>query len=129
MGRKIGPAAVLASAPLGAEAGPILAPSRPENATRRVMSDTDTLTTRSLQSADLSAEERRSLTHGDFWIEDEEREKYKKALSALNRGGVPYVVTGAYAIYEYTGIYRETKDLDLFVEPEHLVSAMRALKE
>jgi hypothetical protein len=93
------------------------------------MAETDILTTRSLQSADLTREERRSLTHGDFWIEEEEREKYKRALAALNAGGIPYVVTGAYAIYEYTGIYRETKDLDLFVEPSYLVPAMRVLKE
>lgn len=93
------------------------------------MADIDTVTTRSLESADLSAEERRSLTHGDFWIPETEREKYKRALAALNEGGVPYVVTGAYAIYEYTGIYRETKDLDLFVEPRFLIPAMRALKE
>ena len=57
------------------------------------------------------------------------RDRYKRALAALNQGGIPYVVTGAYAIYEYTGIYRETKDLDLFVEPEHLVEAMRVLRE
>lgn len=78
--------------------------------------------------AALTREERKSLTHSDFWIPEEEREKYKRALQALNTAGVPYVVTGAYAIYEYTGIYRETKDLDLFVEPVHVVSAMRALR-
>ncbi len=79
--------------------------------------------------ARLTREERKSLTHGDFWIPEEEREKYKRALSALNRAGVPFVVTGAYAIYEYTGIYRETKDLDLFVQPHQLVEAMAALRE
>ena len=77
----------------------------------------------------LTREERKSVTHGDFWIPEEEREKYKRAVGALNRGGVPFVVTGADAIYEYTGIYRETKDLDLFVEPENLVPAMRLLRE
>jgi hypothetical protein len=76
----------------------------------------------------LSKEERKSFTHGDFWIPEEEREKYKRAISALNEGGIPFIVTGAYAIYEYTGIYRETKDLDLFVEPEQLIGAMRALR-
>ena len=92
------------------------------------MTETDTLATRSLQGADISSEERRSLTHGDFWIEEVEREKYKVALAALNEGGIPYVVTGAYAIYEYTGIYRETKELDLFVEPAHVVPAMKVLQ-
>lgn len=40
---------------------------------------------------------------------------------------MPYVVAGAYAIYEHTGIYRQTKDLDLFVEPSAVVPAARAL--
>ena len=55
--------------------------------------------------ARLTPEERKSLTHGDFWIPDEEREIYKRALEALNAAGLPYVVAGAYAIYEHTGIY------------------------
>jgi len=76
----------------------------------------------------LSPEERKSLTHGDFWIPEEEREVYRRALQALNERGVPYVVAGAYAIYEHTGIYRQTKDLDLFVEPSAVVPAARALK-
>jgi hypothetical protein len=76
----------------------------------------------------LSREEERSVTHGDFWVPEAERELYKIGLGALNAAGIPYVVAGAYAIYEHTGIYRETKDLDIFVEPSHLVSSMRALK-
>ncbi len=77
----------------------------------------------------LSREEERSVTHGDFWVPEAERELYKVALSALNAAGIGYVVAGAYAIYEHTGIYRETKDLDIFVDPTNLVSAMRALKD
>lgn len=77
----------------------------------------------------LTPEERKSLTHGDFWIPDEERAIYKRALEALNAAGVPYVVAGAYAIYEHTGIYRKTKDLDLFFQPESVVDAARALRD
>lgn len=80
-------------------------------------------------SRPLTGQERKSLTHGDFWIPEEEREKYKRAIGALNRGAIPFVVSGAYAIHEHTGIYRETKDLDLFVEPRWLLPAMRALRE
>jgi hypothetical protein len=76
----------------------------------------------------LTPQERRSLTHGDFWIPEEERELYKVALGTLNAAGVPYVVAGAYAIYEHTGIHRDTKDLDLFLEPAAIPDAMRALK-
>jgi hypothetical protein len=77
---------------------------------------------------DISRQEKKSVTHGEFWIPEAERALYRDALRALNAAGVPYVVAGAYAIYEHTGIYRETKDLDLFVEPEHVIAAARALR-
>ena len=77
----------------------------------------------------LTPEERKSLTHGDFWIPDAERAVYRRALEALNAADVKYVVAGAYAIYEHTGIYRKTKDLDLFFEPASVVPAARALRE
>ena len=76
----------------------------------------------------LTPEERKSLTHGDFWIPEGEREVYRRALEAIGAAGVPYVVAGAYAIYEHTGIYRKTKDLDLFFEPTSVVAAARALR-
>jgi hypothetical protein len=78
---------------------------------------------------DLTREERKSLTHGEFWIPEEEREIYQRALRALNEAGIPYVITGTYAIYEYTGIYRETKDLDVFVEPQQLEATFQVLKQ
>ena len=77
----------------------------------------------------LTPEERKSLTHGDFWIPEEERDIYRRALEALNTAGVPYVVAGAYAIYEHTGIYRKTQDLELFFEPSAVVPAARALRD
>jgi hypothetical protein len=77
----------------------------------------------------LSPEERKSLTHGDFWIPDEERDVYRRALQALNGASISFVVAGAYAIYEHTGIYRQTKDLDLFVEPSVVIPAARALHD
>ena len=81
------------------------------------------------ETASLTKEERKSLTHGEFWIPEHERIVYQKALRTLNRAGVPYVVSGLYAIYEYTGIYRQTKDLDLFFVPGDVVPAARALKQ
>ena len=75
----------------------------------------------------LTTEERKSLTHGDFWIPNDERGVYKRALEALTKADVPFVVAGAYAIYEHTGIYRKTKDLDLFFEPTAVIEAARAL--
>jgi hypothetical protein len=77
----------------------------------------------------LTPEERKSLTHGDFWIPDDERHVYRRALEALNAESIPYVVAGAYAIYEHTGIYRKTKDLDLFFEPESVPAAAKTLRQ
>jgi hypothetical protein len=76
----------------------------------------------------LTPEERKSVTHGDFWIPEQERVIYRRALEALNTAGLPYIVAGAYAIYEHTGIYRKTKDLDLFFEPKTVVEAAAVLR-
>ncbi len=81
------------------------------------------------EAASLTREERRSLTHGEFWIPERERSVYRSALRTLNAAGVRCVVSGLYAIYEYTGIYRQTKDLDLFFVPDDVVPAARALKQ
>jgi hypothetical protein len=42
---------------------------------------------------------------------------YVDAMRALDRAGVPYLVGGGYAMAYYTGIARNTKDLDLFLRP------------
>jgi hypothetical protein len=76
----------------------------------------------------LTAEEERSVTHGDFWIEPRERAVFARALRALNAAGVPYVVSGLYALHHYTGIYRKTKDLDLLFSPNAVLDAARVLR-
>jgi hypothetical protein len=38
-------------------------------------------------------------------------------LDALRDVGAPFLVGGAYALAQYTGVVRHTKDLDLFVRP------------
>jgi hypothetical protein len=77
----------------------------------------------------LTPEEQKSVTHGEFWIPEDERQVYQRALRAMNAAGIRYVISGLYALYEYTGIYRKTKDLDVFVEPSVVVSAARVLKD
>ena len=47
-----------------------------------------------------------------------QRAARRAALEALNADGIPYVIAGAYAMREYTGIYRDTKDLDVFSKRE-----------
>jgi hypothetical protein len=46
---------------------------------------------------------------------------------ALNCCRVPYVVSGAFALQVHTGIWRPTKDLDLFLIPEDVPAAFRCL--
>jgi hypothetical protein len=48
-------------------------------------------------------------------------------LNALNGAGVPYMVGGAFAKHAYTGIWRDTKDLDLFLKPDDLKRALDVL--
>lgn len=51
------------------------------------------------------------------------------ALRALTAAHVPFVVAGAYAFFEYTGIFRDTKDLDVFLRRRDLEPALDALEE
>jgi hypothetical protein len=50
------------------------------------------------------------------------------ALRALAEDGVPFLVAGAYAFFEYTGIFRDTKDLDVFLRRADLERAFAALE-
>ena len=49
---------------------------------------------------------------------------YRQILEILNREQVPYAVSGGYALRFHTGIWRSTKDLDIFLTPQ---MASRAL--
>lgn len=39
---------------------------------------------------------------------------YKEALTLLNESGAQYMLGGGFAMAHYTGIFRDTKDLDIF---------------
>ena len=52
---------------------------------------------------------------------------YVDAMRALDRAGMPYAVGGGYAMAYYTGIRRNTKDLDLFVTPADRDRALSTL--
>ncbi len=45
----------------------------------------------------------------------EQRQLFQRVLDALQGGGVSFAVAGAFAFQHYTGIWRFTKDLDLFL--------------
>lgn len=53
---------------------------------------------------------------------------YVEALDGMSRAGVPYALGGALALHAHTGIWRDTKDLDLFLRPEDATRALDALR-
>ncbi|QRO02581.1 nucleotidyltransferase [Archangium violaceum] len=52
-----------------------------------------------------------------------------RAIEVLLDAGVPFLVGGAYAYATYTGIYRDTKDLDLFPRKRDAERALVALEK
>ena len=59
----------------------------------------------------------------------EQRALFCEVLEHLNQTGLPYVVSGAFALQKHTGIWRDTKDLDLFLPAEAVQEALRHLQE
>ncbi len=53
---------------------------------------------------------------------------YRSAIDVLDAAGVPFLVGGAYAFAQYTGIERHTKDFDLFLKRDDLERAMAAFR-
>lgn len=49
---------------------------------------------------------------------------YRDVLRAMNENAIPYAVAGAFALQKYTGIWRITKDLDLFVKAADVPAAL-----
>ncbi len=53
---------------------------------------------------------------------------YRRVMSRLEEAGVPFLVGGAYALFHFTSIERNTKDFDVFVRREDLERAMATLE-
>jgi len=54
---------------------------------------------------------------------------YKEALELLHESGAPFMLGGAFAMFSYTGIYRDTKDLDVFCKPSDYPKIMKFFAE
>lgn len=52
---------------------------------------------------------------------------YIEALNQLRESGIPFLLGGAFALRNYTGIYRDTKDLDIFCKPGDYTRLLKAL--
>ncbi|HXK58672.1 MAG TPA: nucleotidyltransferase [Acidobacteriota bacterium] len=59
-------------------------------------------------------------------LEPDQAAVYSEAVRILNGSGVPYVLTGAFALHAYTGLWRNTKDLDVFIRPQDVERTLKA---
>ncbi|MBV8206366.1 MAG: nucleotidyltransferase [Acidobacteria bacterium] len=59
----------------------------------------------------------------------EQKLLYRNVLELMNQRRVPCAVSGAFALHAHTGIWRDTKDLDLFLTTENANRALQILKE
>ncbi len=50
-----------------------------------------------------------------------------KSVTALQDANVPFLIGGAYVVEVYAGVSRRTKDFDLYVRPNHVEAALKAL--
>jgi len=68
-----------------------------------------------------------SSTPPDF--SPEQRQLFCLVLELLKSRNVPFAVSGAFALHQHTGIWRDTKDLDLFMCAEDASAALRYLQD
>ena len=59
--------------------------------------------------------------------EQDERRVHREGLRTLQEQGLEPMVGGAYALKAHTGIWRDTKDLDLFLRKDRVEEALEAL--
>ena len=59
----------------------------------------------------------------------EQEHLFREVLNILNEHGIPYAVSGAFALHEHTGIWRDTKDLDIFLPADQVSRTMQALNQ
>jgi len=63
-------------------------------------------------------------------VEDpEEKRAHGRALELLQESGLEPMVGGAYALRTHTGLWRDTKDLDLFLRKDRIHRALEVLSQ
>lgn len=62
------------------------------------------------------------------WPKDREQ-VYRRVLDVLDDAGVAYLVGGGLAVNAHTGIWRESKDVDVFMEEHEVDRALDALED
>jgi hypothetical protein len=60
---------------------------------------------------------------------EDQKALFREVLTVLNAGKIPYTVAGAFALQQHTGIWRFTKDLDVFLAPDEVQQALQLLSQ
>jgi predicted nucleotidyltransferase len=53
---------------------------------------------------------------------------HRRSVVALQDAEIPFLIGGAYVVEVYAGVSRQTKDFDLYLRPQHVDLAIKALK-
>jgi hypothetical protein len=59
----------------------------------------------------------------------EQESLFREVIGLMERDHVPFAISGAFALHEHTGIWRDTKDLDLFLPAADVPRALRLLED
>src|SRR5215467_686157 len=60
---------------------------------------------------------------------DKQESLFREVIELLEQKRVPFVISGAFALHEHTGIWRDTKDLDLFLPAREVGRALDILEK
>ena len=58
----------------------------------------------------------------------EQRAVFTDVLNLLSAHKIPFAISGAFALHQHTGIWRDTKDLDVFLVDDQVLTALAALR-
>src|SRR5215469_11883386 len=58
---------------------------------------------------------------------EEQEALFREVLELMQRNGVPFAVSGAFALHRHSGVWRDTKDLDLFLPAAEVAHALELL--
>lgn len=59
----------------------------------------------------------------------EQESLFREVIELMERNLVPFAVSGAFALHQHTGIWRDTKDLDLFLPAGEVAAALQLLED
>jgi len=77
-------------------------------------------------AGDLEFSFRGEVVRRPLYLAPAEARVFRQWLQIMRSTSVPYALGGAYAHYAYTGVWRDSKDLDLFIRPQDVRDVLDA---